>query len=92
LDEGSKEEEEDEEEEDEGSKEEGRLSTVLELDKFCFLAKEVLELVLFTSMIELSWLLPGASARAEYSREKEISSLSLASSKSMLQVSISKTW
>ena len=73
MDEGSKEEEEDEEEE--GSKEEERLSTVLELDKFCFLAKEVLELVLFTSMFELSWLLPGATARAEYSREKEISSL-----------------
>ena len=73
MEEGSKEEEEDEEEE--GSKEEERLSTVLELDKFCFLAKEVLELVLFTSMFELSWLLPGATARAEYSREKEISSL-----------------
>ena len=75
MEEGSKEEEEDEEEE--GSKEEERLSKVVELDKFCFLAKEELELVLFTSMFDLSWLLPGASARAEYSREKEISSLKI---------------
>ena len=50
----------------------------MELDKFCFLARrEELELVLLDSMFDPSWVLPVVSASAEYSREKEISSLTI---------------